>query len=577
MITKAGDRVTIVQAVAAPSGGVRSAASGAAALDAAAGPARINTAPGTAPPPAAAIAPRWRGWRNRIGADADALAVLATLAAILLLYRATAASMADIWLYSPTFAHGLLIAPISLWLIWRQRARLSLAPRRPSLIALWPLAALGAGWLLATVANVQVLQQYTLVAMLPAAVVAMLGADTARVIAFPLAYLLLAVPFGEVLVPPMVDFTARFTVELLRLSGVPAFRENNFLTLPTGSWSVVDACSGLRYLIASFALGTLYAYLSYRDIRRRLAFIGVALLLPVFANGLRAYGIVLLGHWSDMRLAVGVDHLIYGWVFFCLISLLLFWIGSRWRDALPPTTSSAASASGAQTPGLPRAAVACIAVAAVWPLLAALFLQADMPAANDSAATSASTAAPELALLIADLAPPWHGGELGIDDWRALHAGQPQRYARKFCDGAGCVTLQVFYYQRQNKQAELLTPVRRSVQAGQPQWHESGAETRHISLGGVALTVSQTVAQAGATKLLVWRWYRQGGIDTASALHVKLLLAQAKLLRRRQDGADIVLAAPYDEQPDSVVATLQRALTTALPAIDAGLRHDAPR
>lgn len=513
--------------------------------------------------------------------DRDIVTVLAALASILLLHHATAASMADIWLYSQTFAHGLIIAPISIWLIWRQRASLSALPRRPSIIALWALAALGAVWLLATVANVQILQQYSLVAMLIATVVAILGTAYARAIAFPLAYLLLAVPFGEIFVPPLVNFTAQFTVDLLQLSGIPAFRENNFLTLPSGSWSVVDACSGLRYLIASFALGTLYAHLSYRGVWRRLAFIGVALVLPVFANGLRAYGIVLLGHWSDMRLAVGVDHLIYGWVFFCLISLLLFWTGSHWHDAEPPPSPApgVVAPPRQKTPGPPRAAIACIAVVAVWPLLAALILRADMSAApSDGIAGSVATiGASSAPLTIADMPPPWNGSALDTDDWHMLHAGQPQRYARKFSNGAETVTVQVFYYPQQIKQAQLLTPVRRSVQAGQPQWYESGAEIRRVAIGAGTLTVSQTVVQAGATKLLVWRWYRQGDVDTASALHVKLLLAQAKLLRGRQDGADIVFAAPFDEQANSAAIALQRALTAMLPAINAGLRHDAPR
>ena len=42
--------------------------------------------------------------------------------------------------------------------------------------------------------------------------------------------------------------------------------------------------------------------------------------------------IVMTGHLSDMQLAVGVDHLIYGWIFFGFVMLLLFWIGSFWRE-----------------------------------------------------------------------------------------------------------------------------------------------------------------------------------------------------------------------------------------------------
>ena len=52
-------------------------------------------------------------------------------AAILLLYRDTALVMAGIWWRSETFAHCLLVIPIVLWLVWRQRDRLAeLSPRR---------------------------------------------------------------------------------------------------------------------------------------------------------------------------------------------------------------------------------------------------------------------------------------------------------------------------------------------------------------------------------------------------------------------------------------------------------------
>ena len=157
-------------------------------------------------------------------------------------------------------------------------------------------------------------------------------------------------PLGEVLVPTLMDWTATFTVAALRASGVPVYQEGNFLVIPSGMWSIVEACSGLRYLIASLMVGCLYAYLSYRSPGRRVAFIAASLVLPIFANWLRAYMIVMLGHLSNNRLAVGVDHLIYGWIFFGLVMVLLLWIGSRWREDDPARSDDQAvhEASAAQ-------------------------------------------------------------------------------------------------------------------------------------------------------------------------------------------------------------------------------------
>ena len=38
--------------------------------------------------------------------------------------------MVGIWWRSETFAHGFLVLPISLWLVWRQRGELAVALRR---------------------------------------------------------------------------------------------------------------------------------------------------------------------------------------------------------------------------------------------------------------------------------------------------------------------------------------------------------------------------------------------------------------------------------------------------------------
>ncbi len=119
--------------------------------------------------------------------------------------------------------------------------------------------------------------------------------------------------------PTLIDWTADFTIAALKLTGIPVFREGAHFQIPSGRWSVVEACSGVRYLIASLMVGILYAYLTYRSMRRRLLFIGVSILVPIVANWLRAYMIVMIGHLSGNTLAVGVDHIIYGWIFFGVV------------------------------------------------------------------------------------------------------------------------------------------------------------------------------------------------------------------------------------------------------------------
>ncbi|WP_426417044.1 exosortase A [Aestuariirhabdus sp. LZHN29] len=248
-------------------------------------------------------------------------------------YMETIAEMVSIWNRSGTFNHCFIILPISLFLIYRKKSQLRALSPRPSAIGFSILALLVLVWTISSIVEVQVLQQFSVVMMLSALCLAVMGWAVVKTILFPLGYTLFMVPFGEFLIEPMMNLTASFTVTTIAALGIPIFVEGLFFELPTGRWSVVEGCSGVRYLIASVALGTLYAYLNYHSYKKRVTFVLASIALPIVGNWLRASGIVMLGHFSGMRLAVGVDHLLYGWVFFGILMLLLFAVGSRWRDS----------------------------------------------------------------------------------------------------------------------------------------------------------------------------------------------------------------------------------------------------
>ncbi|OBV37760.1 exosortase A [Janthinobacterium psychrotolerans] len=489
-------------------------------------------------------------------------ALLLAIAIIVPLYHATFWGMAEVWSRSQTFAHGFLIVPISLYLCWRQRARLAALPPRPSLAGLLLLLLLGVAWLLADLAYVQVAEQYAATAMLPAAVLAILGWPAMRVLAFPLAYLLLAVPFGEVFLPPLIDFTASFTVGALHLSGVPVFRDGNYFSLPTGNWSVVEACSGLRYVIASLALGALFAHLHFRSLGRRLAVMACALLVPILANGVRAWLIVMLGHHSNMRLAVGVDHLVYGWLFFGVVMLLLFLLASRWRERMPVLTLAASAPAAPPARTAPRAAIkaaaACVLIAGAWPALAWRSEEAAPLAGRPPAVLALSTP------------PGWRLVDHRTPDWSATLAGAPLRLDASYAQGAPQVSVQLAWYARQARNAELLT---HQVTPYGARWLPLAQETRHLQLQGRSVQVHETVLAHGSERVLVWRSYQQGGVLTARPAVVKMLLAKGKLLGERQDGADIMVSSAYDELAPPPRARLQAYLQAALPAIEQALRE----
>ncbi|MFT5676151.1 MAG: exosortase A [Paraglaciecola sp.] len=244
--------------------------------------------------------------------------------------------MYDTWLDSNTYTHGFLIAPISLFLIWEKKIELSNVASK----LFWPAMVLLLGiqlfQLMAVLAGVYLFQQIAAYLSLVCIVWWLWGSAKIQVIVFPMFFLIFCIPMGEELVPWLQQITADLSVWMLQLSSVPIYREGLYLFVPNGAFEVAEACAGIRFLIASVALGTLFCYMFYTSPVKRVLFFVVALTLPILANGIRAYGIMMIGYHTDMEHATGADHLVYGWGFFAFVIFLLFAIGNMFRDPMKP-------------------------------------------------------------------------------------------------------------------------------------------------------------------------------------------------------------------------------------------------
>ena len=478
------------------------------------------------------------------------LTVLALLVvALLLLYRHTALGMVTIWWRSGTFTHAFLVPPIVLWLAWRRRAMVApLTPRPVPWLAL-PIVALGGVWLFADFAAINAATQFSFVAMLVLLVPAVLGWRVAREMVFPLGFLFFCVPVGEFLLPQLMDWTAKFTVVALRLSGLPVYQEGLQFIIPSGQWSVVEACSGVRYLIASAMVGTLYAYLSYHSNRRRLGFVAFALALPLVANWARAYLIVMIGHLSGNTLAVGVDHLIYGWLFFGIVMLAMFLIGARWAQPelplVPPPREVAPAAAGAGW----LAAVAVLFAIAL-PTTAGVLLRQ-------------GHSAPIAALPAVSAEPGWSDQTVPSDAWvpdfEGANAALHQEFTGPAQVGAAKprVGLHLQYFRDQDYERKLVSSSNAVVAAEDKHWAVTGrGEARFVPVtGGSATPVTMLTTQVRASSLdavtaprmLVWHVYWINGRPMTSAWQARVRGALERLQGRGDDAALVLVYTEADE------------------------------
>jgi len=492
-------------------------------------------------------------------------ACLLSVAALLAVYWQTAAAIVMTWWRSETFAHGFVIVPICLWFAWRKRAELAHTPAQPWWPGLLALGAAGLLWLVASAADVLVVREFALAFMLQAAIVTVVGLRVARVLLFPLAFLLFAVPAGDFLVPTLVDRTADFTVGALRLSGVPVYREGNHFVIPSGSWSVVEACSGVRYVIASVMVGAIFAAITYRSPRRRALFVLASIVVPVIANWLRAYMIVMMGHLSNNRFAVGVDHIIYGWVFFGLVMLLLFWIGSMWQEY--PTTAAPDRTSAVP---LPTSTDRLGRGARFWPAAAAAILAGGVWLAVDATVIRGHPGQPP-AIPSVSGAAGWQSTSEPIADWRPQYTGYVAELRQDFRKDGQVVGLQIAFYRNQTKGAELITSENLLTRRENWRWKLMAEGAESVDWGGTAVTVDQAALRGLQTSIEVFRLYRVAGRMTANPLVAKALLAWSRLTGQGDDAALIVLFAPVRDSEEAARMSLRSFAQAMAAPIDQAL------
>ncbi len=457
------------------------------------------------------------------------LALALAIAAILLLFRDDLVRLVATWWTSTTFGHCLFIGPVIAWLVWQRRREL----RQLTPVAWWPGLALvavgGAGWLMGDAGSVTFARQFGLVVMVQGAVVTLLGAQVARGLLFPLAYALFLVPFGEELEPPLQAVTVHIVMPLLHLFGVPAVSNGVLIHAGRYYFEVAEACSGAKFVIAMLAFGVLVANVCFTSWRRRAWFMVAAIVVPVIANGLRAFATIYAANLTSVEAATGFDHIVYGWVFFGLVMAAVLAIGWRWFDRAPDAPAFDPAALSVVRRGivaLPIATLLTIAAAGVWPGWSAVIAHRTtlLPAQIDLPAVAGWSRAP------LSVTAPWQPHYPGAD--HTLFG----RYAR----GGAVVDLAVAVFGSQGE-GHKIGAFGTGVIREEDRWVRIDDEAPIA--GGSTLRMTAPGSNGGPVTRVVATWYVVGDTVTADERVVKIETMKAKLLGGPQRAVAIHLSA----------------------------------
>ena len=202
-----------------------------------------------------------------------------------------------LWLIDPNWSHGFLIPLFSIYLIYTRWDQLKAAKPR---ICFWGLPVL----LLSIVVIIFAFYslgtywfcQLSMITMLLGIVLYLSGPSVLKITWVPILYLVLAIPIPDIIYQniayPLQELAAESTTLILKICGVSIEVRASNLTIWSingvkHSLGVVEACSGVRSLMAFVALSAAMAYIDDRPVWQRIVLIFSSLPITVMCNILR--------------------------------------------------------------------------------------------------------------------------------------------------------------------------------------------------------------------------------------------------------------------------------------------------
>lgn len=512
------------------------------------------------------------------------------------LYADSLAFLSGYWIGSEDYSHGMFVPLISLFLIWQARHRIAEARAENSW---WGLAVISAGLFLywiGELATLYVLQHVSLWMVIVGLVIASIGVRGARTIVFPLSYLLTSIPLPVFLYASLSSqlqlWSSALGVVCLQLVGVTAFRDGNVIDLGPVQLQVIEACSGIRYMLPLTSLALLCAYLFKDRMWKRVVLVLSSIPISIAVNGFRIGMIGVLVEWYGQGAAEGFYHLFEGWVLFMAslgLLILEMWVLARMemsggrssflsRFTWASQNSNVIPAGGLQPLCSPSPST--LASASLQPSNR-LFLG---PAYLCSVALLIPMAfASTLIVEREDVSPPrtmFVDFPMQLDGWLGTSQTLEKQYidTLRFDDyvladyrfgGGQPVNLYTAYYRSQRKGQSVHSPQSCLPGGG---WEISSFTRLDLpaSSGMVRpLHVNRALIQKDSQKQIVLYWFKQRDRNLSNEYLVKVFLFWDGLSRGRTDGALVRIASLVGpgETEDIVDQRLLRFVSTIEPAL----------
>ena len=247
--------------------------------------------------------------------------------ALLFLYRNILGRLILTWVNDQDYSHGFIVPLISCSLIWRKKTELMTAKRQPH----WSGFPVFIGGLLMLAAGIvgaeNFISRVSFMVVISGLILIFYGMKFFQLLLMPVAFLILMIPPPSIIMNrltfPLQILASKLAFLMLYLFQVPSIREGNLILLPNITLEVVEACSGIRSLVALITLALVFSYFLHSRTVVRILFTLSVIPIAVISNAMRVAGTGMLAYYANPQLSQGFFHEFAGWIVFMVAVFLL--------------------------------------------------------------------------------------------------------------------------------------------------------------------------------------------------------------------------------------------------------------
>ena len=371
-------------------------------------------------------------------------------------------------------------------------------------------------------------------------------------------------------------------VKMLHLMGMSAYREGNIIDLGFTQLQVVDACSGLRYLLPLLIMAILLCYFFRGSVWKKLIIIASSVPLTIITNSFRIAATGVLFKFWGPAVAEGFFHGFSGWFIFMFgLAFLLFeiWMLSGFQKITKiwhsPSDKPGPSAGGVELPdgkypkssqsyfNPPQFIIAVGLLAATYVVLQTVDFRQQTPSAQSFS---------QFPLQIGE----WNGDSDTIEQEIIDTLDLTDYFVRNY-RGSDKKIINAYsaYYESQKKGASIHSPETCLPGSG---WGFEEAGSAQIPLPNsshVTVEVNRAIMTKGDSRQLSYYWFPQRDRILTNAYQLKWYNFWDALTRQRTDGALVRLITPIypGEGIEEADARLTVFMGDFLPVYDQFLPH----